>query len=87
MLARQPEDGQRAESDRERLRHEQEVGARPDPPQRREDDENRIHVRRQARDLLAVEICHAQRISMSRRPDGLHHVAEVEATRRERQLA
>ncbi len=34
----------------------------------------------ESRDLVAVEIGHAQRLAVGRRPDGLDHVPEVEAT-------
>ena len=41
-------------------------------------------MRAQARDLVAVEIGHAQRMAVRGRPDGLHHVPEVEAAGGER---
>ena len=79
VLAREPVDGQRAEGDRDCLRDEQHVLARPQPPERREEGENRVDVRGQARDLVALQVRDPQRPAVRRRPDRLHHVAEVEA--------
>jgi hypothetical protein len=87
VLAREPVDGQRAESDRERLDDEQEVRAGPDPPQRREDDEDGIDMSREPRDLVSVEVGHPQRMAVRGRPHRLHHVPHVEATGEERLLA
>ena len=84
VLPREPEDGKRAECDRDRLHDEQQVRARPEPPQWGEEHEDRIDVRGEPGDLLAVEVGHAKRMPVRRRPDGLHHVAEVEASRDER---
>jgi hypothetical protein len=79
VLAGEPVDGQRAERDRDRLRDEQHVRARPDQPERREGGEDRVEVGREARDLVPAETGDLKRVAMSSRPDGLHHVAEVEA--------
>ena len=84
VLARQPVDGKRAECDGDRLHDEQQVRARPEPPQGSEEHEDRVDMRGEPGDLLAVEVGHPQRMAVRRRPDGLHHVAEVEAPRDER---
>jgi hypothetical protein len=49
------------------------------PTERREQHEDRIDVGGQPRDLVAVERSF-QRVAVRSRPDGLHHVSEVEAT-------
>ena len=82
MLAREQEDRDGAERDDKRLYDEQELRAGPEPPERREEHEDRIDMRGQPRDLVAVQVRHPQRMSVCRRPDGLHHVPEVEASRR-----
>ena len=86
VLAGQEEDWPGSGRDDDCLRDEQEVGAGPNPPQRCEEDEDRIDVRRQARDLCAMEVRHLERVAVRRRPDRLHHVPEVEAACRERPL-
>ena len=43
-------------------------------------------MRGQPRDLLAVQIRHAQEVSVRRRPDGLDHVPEIEPSGRKRVL-
>ena len=55
VLAREPVDRQRAERDGDRLAHEQQVGARPDQPERRERGEDRVEVRAEPRDLVAAQ--------------------------------
>ena len=87
MLARQPVHGKSSDCDRDRLSDEQQIRARPDPPQRGEDDEDRVDVSRQPRDLVAVQVGHLERMSVGRRPDGLHHVPEVEPAGDERVVA
>ena len=42
---------------------------------------------RQPRDLVAVQVGHLERMSVGRRPDGLHHVPEVEPAGDERVVA
>ena len=79
VLAGEPEDGQRTEGDRDRLGDEQGVRARPDEPERREGGEDRVEVGGEPRDLVPAQAGHGQRVPVRRRPDGLHHVAEVEA--------
>ncbi len=76
---REPEDGQRAERDDERLGDEEQARARPQQPERGEEDEDRVEVGAESDELLAAEARHLERIAMGRGPDGLHHVAEVEA--------
>jgi hypothetical protein len=44
VLSREPEHGQCPGADRRRLDDEQDYGARPDQPERREEHEQRIHV-------------------------------------------
>ena len=87
MLAGEPEHGQRAERDRDSLGGEEHARARPDPPERREGNEDRVDVRAEARDLLALEVRDRQRMPVRGRPDGLGHVAEVEAPGVERVVA
>jgi hypothetical protein len=84
MLPRKQVDGDRAERHGDGLDDEQEMRARPDPPERREQDENRIDVGREPRDLIAVQIRHPQWVAVSRRPHRLHHVPEVEPAGEER---
>jgi hypothetical protein len=45
VLAPEPEHGQRPERDGDRLDDEQHLRARPDPPERREEREDRVEVR------------------------------------------
>ena len=78
MLAREPEDGQRAARDRERLDDEQEHRARPDPEQRREQDEERIDVEAEPVALMPVQRRRLEEVPVQRVPDRLHHVPEVE---------
>ena len=61
VLACEPEDRQRAGGDGDRLDDEQQLGIRPEPPERRERDEDRVEVRAQPRDLLAVHVRHRER--------------------------
>ncbi len=84
VLAREPVDGQRTERDHDRLDDKQHRGAGPEPPQRREGGKQRIDVRPQAVDLVAVQLGDVERAPVGGRPDRLHHVAEVEAARLER---
>jgi hypothetical protein len=87
VLPGKPEHRQRAERDRDRLGREEHARARPEPPERGEENEDRVDVRAQSRNLLALEVCHRQRMPVRSRPDGLGHVAEVEAPRVERAVA
>jgi hypothetical protein len=87
VFAREPVDGQRAERDRDRLRHEQQVRARPDEPERREGGEDRVEVRTEAGHLVAAQARDLERVAVRRRPDRLHHVPEVEAAGREGSVA
>ncbi len=87
VLAREQEDRQRAQPDGERLRDEQQVGARPETPERCEDDEDRVDVRRQPRDLVSAQVRDRERTAVRGRPDGLDHVPEVESSRGERVVA
>ena len=87
VLAREPEDGQRAERDRERLDREQHVRARPGEPERRERGEDRVEVRAEPRGLLAGQVRDLEEVAVRGRPDRLRHVAEVEATGLEGTLA
>ena len=55
-----------------------------EPPERREEHEDRIDVRTEARDLLARRgVGHLERPALGRAPDRLDHVPEVEAVREE----
>ena len=87
VLPREPVHGQCSERDRDRLDDEQHLGARPDPPERGEEHEDRVDVRPEPRDLVTVEVSHTQRVAVRRRPDCLHHIPEVEAAGRESILA
>jgi hypothetical protein len=84
VAAREPEDGQGTERHEARLDREQHARPRPDPPEGREQDEDRVDVRAETDDLVAAEIGDRERAAMGRRPDRLHHVPEVEAPGRER---
>ncbi len=79
MLAREPVDRDRAGSDGDRLHDEQELGIRPDPPERSERGQDRIEVRPETGDLLAVDVGDREKVAVRGRPDGLRHVSEVEA--------
>ena len=87
VLAREPEDGQRAERDDDRLDDEQHLRARPDPPERREGGEDRVEVRGEPRDLPPVAARHLEEVAVRRVPDRLHHVPEVVAAGVERAVA
>ena len=87
VLARQPVHRQRTEREGGRLRDEQQVRARPEPPERREQHEHRIEVRTEPQYLLPAEVRDTQRMPVRREPDGLDHVSEVEASRLERPVA
>jgi hypothetical protein len=79
MPAGEPEDGERSERDCRCLHDEQQVGVRPDQPERGKRGQYRIEVRGQPRDLLPLEVGGREEASVGRRPHGLNHVAEVEA--------
>jgi hypothetical protein len=87
MLSREPVDGQPTERERGRLHDEQQVRARPEPPQGREQHEHRVEMRAEAKHLLPAQVRDAQRMSVRREPDRLHHVPEVEAAGLERAVA
>ena len=79
VLAAEPEHRQRTERDGDGLAREQQVGARPDPPERREHDEDRVDVGAEPRDLLALQARDLEQVAVRSRPHCLHHVAQVEA--------
>jgi hypothetical protein len=79
MLSRQPVDRQRSARHDDRLNDQQEQRARPDPPERREQCEERICVDAEADDLLPRRCRDLEKMAMRRRPDGLNHVAEIES--------
>lgn len=87
VLAGEPEDRQRAERDGDGLHGEEHARARPDPPERREKDEDRVDVRAEPRDLFSLEVRHRQRVPVRCCPDGLRHVPEVEPSGVERVVA
>jgi hypothetical protein len=87
MLTREPVDRERAERDRDRLRDEEEVRARPEEPERRERGKDRVEMRREAGDLVPPETRDLERVAVGSGPDGLHHVPEVEAAGLERAVA
>ena len=76
---REPEDGQRPGGDGHGLDDEQQFRARPEPPERREQREDRVEVRAEPRDLLAVDVGDREHVAVRGRPDRLGHVAEIEA--------
>ena len=78
MLPCEQIDGNSAEGDGGRLRHEQELGTGPDPPQRNEEDDDRVEVRSEPGDLLAVDIGHLEESPVGGRPDDLGEIADVE---------
>jgi hypothetical protein len=86
MLAREPEDGHRADRDRRCLADEQQRRARPDEPERGENGKQRIDVGAESRHLVALQVRNLERLAMRRRPDRLHHVSEIEATALERSM-
>jgi hypothetical protein len=83
VLACEPEDRQRAESNHRRLDDEEHRRAGPQPPGQRERHQDRVDVRPEPVDLLPVQLRHVERPAVGGRPDRLHHVSEVEATRLE----
>ena len=87
VLAREPPDRDRSEPDSDGLADEEHVRARPDPPQRREQGEDRVDVRAEARHLVALQVGDLEQVAVGRRPHRLHHVPEIEAAGRERLLA
>ena len=87
VLAGEQEDGHGAEGDGGRLDDEKHGRVGPHPPERREGRQDRVEVRAEPRHLLAAEVRHLEHVAVGRRPDGLHHVAEVEAARVERDVA
>ena len=84
VLPGEPEQRQGSERDHDRLRGQEQTWVRPEPPERREDDEDRIDVGGEARDLSAVQVRRLQQMAVGRRPNGLNHVAEIEAAGLER---
>ena len=87
VLASEPEQRQRPERNDDRLCCQEQARTRPEPPERREDDEDRIDVRGEAGDLRAVQVRDLEEMAVRGRPDGLNHVAEVEAPGFERAVA
>ena len=79
VRAREPEDGKRSRGDGDGLDDEQQLRARPEPPERRERGEDRVEVRAQPRDLLAVDVGDREHVAVRGRPDRLRHVPEIEA--------
>ena len=79
VLASEPVDRDRAGGDGDRLHDEQELGIRPHQPERRERGQDRVEVRAEAGDLLAVDVGDREEVAVRRRPDRLRHVSEVEA--------
>ena len=84
VLAREPVDRDRSEPDSDGLDDKEHVRARPDPPQRREQGEDRVDVRAEARHLVALQVGDLEQVAVGRRPHRLHHVPEIEAAGRER---
>ena len=84
MLPSEPVDGDRAGRDGDGLDDEQQLGVRPDQPQRGECGQDRVEVRAQPGDLLTVDIGDREEVAVRGRPDRLRHVSEIEATAAER---
>ena len=79
MLPCQPEDRQCPGGDGDRLQNEQHLGVGPEPPERCQQDEDRVEVRAQSRDLVAMHVRDGQDVAVGGRPDRLGHVAEAPA--------
>ena len=79
VLACEPVDRDRAGRDGDRLHDEQELGRWPHPPERSERGQDRVEMRAETGDLLAVDIGDREEVAVCGRPDGLRHVSEVEA--------
>ena len=87
VLSRQQEDRPGAERDRGRLGRQQHRRIGPEPPEGSESREDRVEVRAEPRDLLALEIGDGEHVAVCGRPHRLRHVAEVEPAGTEREMA
>lgn len=83
VLAGEQEHGKGTERDPDRLRHEQERGVGPQPPERGESGDGWVEMGTESRDLASLEVGDLQELAVGRRPDGLDEVPHVEAPRRE----
>ena len=79
-------DGNRSESYGNRLDDQQELRARPEPPEGHEDNDDRVEMRSESRDLVTVNVRHFEESAVCGRPYDLGEVADVEATGLERTL-
>ena len=86
VLAGEQEDRHGAERDADALNDEEHVGARPQPPERREQRHERVEVGAEPRELHSLEVGHLEEPAVRRRPHGLGQVPDVEAPRLERLL-
>jgi hypothetical protein len=77
VLAGEPEDGEGARGECERLHRGQQQRTRPEPPERREQDEQRVDVRAQPRHLLTGRLRYLERSPVGGAPHRLRHVPEV----------
>ena len=77
-------DGERARGHRERLADQQERWVGPEPPEGREDGDDRVEVGAEPGDLASRQPGDGEDVAVSRRPDGLDEVADVEAACPER---
>jgi hypothetical protein len=68
-----------AGGDRGGLDDQQELGAWPEGPERSEQEQDRVEVRAEPRDLLAADVGDGEDVAGGRRPHRLRHVPEVEA--------
>jgi len=86
----QCEANDRIDPGRERcdVHHDERLRRGMNPPERGEEDEDRVDVRGQAVDLLARgAVRHVERTTLCRAPDRLNHVPEVEAVGEESLVA
>ena len=73
-----------ARRERRRLHDDQQLSPGNEPRKRSEENEDRIDVGAEARDLLACRgVRHLERSTVGCAPDGLDHVPQVEAVRQE----
>ena len=81
VLACEEEDGHGSERNGDRLDDEEHARVRPQPPERSKQHDQRIEVRAEPRDLLAVQVGDLEQPAMRGRPHGLSEVADIESPR------
>ena len=83
----EPERRERAGRDDDRLGDQQGLGQVPRPGERREQDQDRVDVGAEARELATGDVGRLERASLGGAPDRLDHVPDVEAAGPEGPLA